>query len=57
MFALTHSDKSKGENKLVGKIADHKGWKPFYYTNIVEDVDYHLDKVKCKIMFYPGIIE
>lgn len=46
MFALTHSDKEKGENKLDGKIADDKGWKPYYHTNIVEDLDYNLDKVR-----------
>ena len=50
MFRLTQSDKYKGENQLVGKIADltTRGWKPFYYTNIVEDGNYNLDKVsKC----------
>ena len=48
MFRLTQSDKYKGENQLVGKIADltTRGWKPFYYTNIVEDGNYNLDKVR-----------
>ena len=47
MFRLTQSDKYKGENQLVGKVADltTRGWKPFYYTNIVEDGNYNLDKV------------
>merc|ERR1712012_135366 len=46
MFRLTQSDKYKGENQLVGKIADltTRGWKPFYYTKIVEDGNYNLDK-------------
>ena len=48
MFRLTQSDKYKGENQLVGKVADltTRGWKPFYYTNIVEDGNYNLDKVR-----------
>ena len=47
MFRLTQSERYKGENQLVGKVADltTRGWKPFYYTNIVEDGNYNLDKV------------